>query len=160
MNECWKPVLDFEGFYEVSNLGRVKRTASGPGARAGRILKRYFDTAGYLFVWLSKYGQRYPRSVHTLLMKAFYGLPPIGYEVGHKDDNKANCTLENLSYITHSENMKGVFNGEQNGYSKLTDDIVVFIRQSSLANKELACMFQVTVSAILHARTGRTWKHI
>ena len=92
--EIWKPVIGYEGFYEVSNCGRVKSLHRGKE----RILKPSPDGDGYLYVILCKNGEKSKGRVHQLVMRAFVGKCPDGYEVDHFDWNPKNNSLGNLSY--------------------------------------------------------------
>lgn len=100
--EIWKPVADYEGLYMVSNLGRVK-SVPRPGTKGG-ILKPAPDDRGYLKVKLYKNGGKSTHQVHRLVMRAFVGECPDGYEVDHVDWNPKNNRLSNLRYLPAEEN--------------------------------------------------------
>ena len=116
--ETWKPVVGYEGFYEVSDLGRVRSVSRiahikrGNGEYdyrvKGKIVEPQERRHGYLAVCLygkeSKNGRFTQKSVHRLVAEAF--LPnPNGYsEVNHKDENKQNNVLENLEWCSHLHN--------------------------------------------------------
>ena len=98
--EIWKPVLGFEGKYEVSNLGNVKSLIRN------RLLKPASNRAsnrGYLFVGLGK--DHKLKYVHRLVWEAFNGPIPEGLQINHLDENKHNNSLSNLSLVTPSENI-------------------------------------------------------
>lgn len=113
MNESWLPVAGFEGFYEVSDLGRVKSLARIIYRRDGvrqtykeKILKPGVGkTAGHLSVGLRKVTYGTQLYVHRLVLEAFVGPCPEGMESLHADGNPANNMLANLSYNTHTVNM-------------------------------------------------------
>lgn len=117
--ERWRPIPDFEGAYEVSDLGRVRsvtRTVYRPaGRRAASSFKRCGklissdNIAHYAMVNLSHNGRRHPRRVHALVTSAFLGPCPDGAEVNHIDYDKRNNQLGNLEYVTHQENMRHAF---------------------------------------------------
>lgn len=96
--EIWKAVMGFEGVYEVSDTGRVKRVAPGPGTYVGRILSPMTDRKGYLYVRLDGRIQR----IHRLVLAAFVG--PSELLVRHLDGNPQNNALENIRYGTPIEN--------------------------------------------------------
>lgn len=104
--EHWQAVVDFEGFYEVSSLGRVKRIARGKGTSPGRVLKSPPDSCGYPRVRLSKDGVQTDINVHILVATAFLGSVPPDCEVNHRDLNRGNNRLSNLEYLTHSKNQQ------------------------------------------------------
>lgn len=96
--EIWKPVLGYEGIYEVSNLGRVKRIGTG------RILRKC--TSGkYPFVILTYNSLSANFRLHRLVAEAFLGARPTGMQINHIDGNKQNPCLENLEYVTPSQNV-------------------------------------------------------
>ena len=131
----WISVVGYEGIYEVSYGGQIRRVASGPKRW---ILKSGLDTHGYPLVRLRKAGVRKRHSVHRLVTAAFIGPCPIGKQVNHKDGNKTNNTAENLEYLTPSQNVKHAFQlslmaardmkGERGPNSKLTQERVDKIR--------------------------------
>lgn len=109
MPERWLPVVGWEGFYEVSDWGRVRSLprVAGPRPRyfPGRMRKTPRGADGYPRVTLSAQGTKSgPLLVHRLVMRAFVGPCPEGQEVRHLDGDSSNCSLENLTYGTHSEN--------------------------------------------------------
>jgi hypothetical protein len=106
-SERWLPVIGYEGYYEGSDLGRVRslrrRTASG--FRGGRTLKaRPNPKSGHLQVHLSVANIRTTKYVHQLVAAAFIGKCPPGREVRHLDGDTGNNTAGNLIYGTRSEN--------------------------------------------------------
>lgn len=116
--EEWRTVGGFEGLYEVSNTGLVRRVGKasrngngrGGGARLGRILTAQTSTHNdYLSVQLWSNGKPKIRLVHILVASAFLGPCPDGLEVNHADGNKLNSAASNLEYMTHSENNKHAY---------------------------------------------------
>lgn len=114
MIEIWKPIIGYEGLYEVSNMGRVKslnhirRTGNfGKYIQRGKILKQYCKdkNSKYLRVSLSNNGIVSKRKVHRLVAESF--LPTINDKklVNHKDENKQNNCVSNLEWVNYSENL-------------------------------------------------------
>lgn len=112
----WRDVPGYEGYYQVSNDGRVRSVdrvvpCLGDGRprfstlRKGVELKPHKDKYGYMIVNLSKDGTRKKHKVHRLVMLAFAGECPDGLQVNHKDENKANNRVGNLEYVTCKENI-------------------------------------------------------
>ena len=114
--EVWKPVVGYEGYYEVSNMGRVRsverraRFVSIHGKECTRrvrerILKQTPSTRGRLSVMLSKGCEKKRISVHRLVAQAFCE-NPFGYdEVNHKDENPLNNRADNLEWCSRKNNM-------------------------------------------------------
>jgi len=100
----WAPIPGFEGTYEVSTQGHVRRTAPVRGSKVGRVLRPQVKK-GYPFVYLFLEGRRYGRLVHRLVALAFLGDPGAGFEVCHKDGDSMNPRLENLRWDTRSANV-------------------------------------------------------
>lgn len=105
-SEIWCSISGYEGLYEVSNLGRVRSLDfidSVGNQRKGRILKP-FNSRGYPYVSLYKYGIKRNFSIHTLVAKVFVE-NPFGYnEVLHMDENRGNPRADNLMWGTHEQN--------------------------------------------------------
>lgn len=75
----------------------------------GNQICRFIDNTGYYQVELSKMGKKYKRRVHQLITQTIFGQPPKGYIVNHKDGNKLNNRIENLEYITYSQNTQHAY---------------------------------------------------
>ena len=99
MKEIWKDIKDYEGLYQVSNLGRVKRITTG------RVLKPLKHANGYLMVKLSKNSIVYTKTVHRLVAEAFIPNPEHKSEINHIDENKTNNNVSNLEWMTRKENI-------------------------------------------------------
>ena len=110
--EIWKPVPGYEGFYEVSSLGRVRsvdrviiRKNGEKRTVKGTILSPTKRKDGYLTIGLRREGSHKTHKIHRIVMLAFVGEPPEGkYEVDHKDGNPENNRLSNLEYVSRKEN--------------------------------------------------------
>lgn len=101
----WKPVVGFTA-YEVSDEGDVRRSAPGRRTFVGKVLKPQLAGSGYRFVCLVKGGKSSQRYVHRLVAAAFIGEAPADHEVNHRDGDKSNNHLDNLEYVTRSENCR------------------------------------------------------
>ena len=120
--EIWKQIEGFEGFYEVSNLGRIKslarpRTTKGGGITymPERILKQTVDKFGYCKVCLFKGGVRHYCKPHRLVAKAFIPNLDNKPEINHKDGNKENNSVSNLEWATPTENKRHAYATGLNG---------------------------------------------
>jgi len=128
-DEEWRPVVEWEGLYEVSSLGRVrsqgrnvharKRKDGTPGTpwfKDGRNLKPYPDIRqGYLKVKLQDTGSRIQTvSVHRIVAIAFIPNPEGKPDVLHWDDVKTNNRVENLRWGDDTDNQRdSTRNGSQ-----------------------------------------------
>ena len=96
INEKWKPVVGYEGLYEVSNLGRVKSIKFNKE----KILSLQKDKYGYLRSGFRKMGKFKNYFVHRLVAEAFIPNPNNYPIVNHKDENPSNNCAENLEWCT------------------------------------------------------------
>ena len=104
MNEIWRDIKEYNGKYQVSNLGNVRRIYE---KKQSKMLSTNISGNGYLRVFL--YNEDKTRNVvfvHKLVAKAF--IPnPHGYTVvNHKDENKTNNRVDNLEWCTQSYNVR------------------------------------------------------
>lgn len=99
--EQWKTIKDYEGLYEVSNIGRVKSLKYGKE----KILKSYIANTGYLVVTLCKNNESKHFMVHRLVAFAFVDGWFEGAEIDHIDTNRENNIWTNLRWVTHRGNM-------------------------------------------------------
>ena len=135
--ESWRDMPGFEGWYDVSDWGNLRRARPGSGTFVGRPLKSHLDSWGYRRAGLCKNGKMYTVKVHRVVAAAFIGPCPKDKQVNHKDGNKSNNHVENLEYMTQSENnhhaydtkLKRIRRGEDASGSKLTEEAVHKIRE-------------------------------
>ena len=108
-NEEWRPIKGYEGLYEVSNLGRIKRLPLGkqwPYRQTHNNIRRLKKSnRGYLVVNLSKQNKVKFYAVHRLVAAAF--IPNTGNlpQINHKDENKTNNRVENLEWCNAKYNI-------------------------------------------------------
>ena len=157
VREVWRPVKDYEGRYEVSNLGRVrslktKRLRHKDG-REETIKIRFMlknqdrqnnnvrsrqhnnEYESYHSVRLSKDGKHRHHYVHKFVAEAFIGPRPAGFVTDHINGNKLDNRACNLQYITNAENMrKGVIENGHRGnkyhYTLRIDGLLEFSFES------------------------------
>lgn len=111
--EEWRDIQGYEGLYQVSDWGNVKsveryvRNGNGFRKVRERILKTFLagDEKEYHYVKLYKNNDRKPFTIHELVAMAFIPNPYNKPEIDHIDTNKKNNNVENLRWVTHSENM-------------------------------------------------------
>ncbi|MEE9574062.1 MAG: NUMOD4 domain-containing protein [Candidatus Neomarinimicrobiota bacterium] len=180
MKEVWKDIPNFEGVYQASTHGRIKRVANGPSTHNNRLLKPTRHHSGYMEVSLCKDGKQYKSlRIHMLILITFVGERPNKQECRHLDGNRQNNMLSNLTWGTHKENMQDRIKhgkyiapkGSLNNLAKLTETQVLEIKKllgSTLKNKhnqglklkEIAKRYKVSISAISYIKIRKTWKHM
>lgn len=113
MEEEWRDVVGYEGLYQVSNLGRVRRmSASFTDTKGrlrhfvGRVLRPQKLRHGYVYVNLWKDNVRKGCTIHRLVAIAFIPNPDNKPQVNHIDGDRANNKVENLEWTTNSENQR------------------------------------------------------
>lgn len=109
--ELWKAIENFEGIYEVSSKGRIKRLSRKLIRKDGvetKLKERFLNPSltkdGYLKVHLSKDNNDYVATVHRIVAKTFIANPYMYNEINHIDEIKTNNSVENLEWITHQAN--------------------------------------------------------
>ena len=106
------PVVGFEDFYEISSKGRISNYR--------KILNPFVNNSGYLVIDLRVNGIRYKKLMHRLVAEAFLDNPFNKKEVNHKDGNKLNNSIDNLEWVTSSENKKHALQEGLKVYNKPT----------------------------------------
>ena len=110
MEEIWKDIPSYEGFYQASTLGRIKRLSGivkhsrgGTQKKQEQILTPIIVTKGYASVRLSMYGINRMLSIHRLIAITFYGHSEC--DVDHINHIRTDNRLSNLRYATRRENL-------------------------------------------------------
>ena len=111
-NEIWKDIKDYEGLYQVSNLGRVrsidrmcKSNKNNIRIAKGKVLAQKTDKRGYKRVELSKNGKHKTFTVHRLVLSTFVENKSKFPCINHKDENPSNNVLDNLEWCTQKYNV-------------------------------------------------------
>lgn len=108
MEEVWKDIPGYEGYYQVSNLGRVKGVERISHINhhiiKEKILCNTLNHKGYKLCYLCKKGITRAFAIHRLVYISFNGPIPEGKVVNHIDENKLNNSLSNLNLLTPKEN--------------------------------------------------------
>ena len=178
MSEVWVDIPDFEGLYQVSNIGRVRsldRVVTYKDGRKckhkGRVLKPYINNKGYEYLTLSNDGRGNTKTVHRLVLEAFK--PHVNMsdlEVNHMDGNKLNNHLTNLEWLTRRDNLlhahsTGLINnkGERGHSAKLSNTDVLDILQrldTGESQKDIRLDYGVSKSCISMINRGYNWKSV
>ena len=171
--ENWKPILRFDGAYEVSDQGRVhsliERNRHGDEwpREEPRLLKATPNMSGYLRVGSRVRGHKWQAFVHTLVLKAFVGSRPDGLVAAHLDGDKLNNRVENLAWVTYQENSDHmrqhgtILRGEDNPHADLTNTQVSSMRallRLGARQAGLARLCGVTENTISLIALGKTWR--
>ena len=143
--ERWKPIEEFNGEYEVSNLGRV-RSMKRYGGMVGRIMPQTRQPSGrdgkltYFAVMFHMNNKSYCRKVHRLVAEAFVPNPDNLPQINHKDGCKTNNVASNLEWCTAKANTihairNGLMKPGANAH-RWTDEEREQIRQRQIAYYE------------------------
>jgi DNA-binding NarL/FixJ family response regulator len=167
--EIWKPLKEYEGLYEISNMGKIKSLIK-KGNIKEQIRKTGLDVStGYINVMLRKNNKPLTKRVHRLVAEAFVPNPDNKLVVNHIDGNKKNNKASNLEWMTYSENtlhsfktglQKKIF-GDNNYITKIKDQDVFEIKKlisQGKTNKEIAKIYGVNPSQISRIKTGQRRK--
>ncbi len=176
--EEWRAIPSYEGFYEVSSLGRVKslprvveRKDNRSQSVRGGILKLAKNQHGYLQIGLKIANTRKNKEVHTLVALAFIGPRPEGLIVLHGENGRLDNSVGNLSYGTYKQNEQDkhrygtAMTGEENHNAKLTAEKVLLARAivpngPSGTLQRLADEWGVSHTALSKAVRGKQWAYV
>lgn len=173
----WKNVRGYEGYYQVSNLGHVKRVKPASGTYYGKLLKPIVrhssqssrKTYPCVTVSLSKDGKLRIFHVSRLVAAAFIGPCPAGLQVNHKDGDTFNNASWNLEYVTNKENAQHAVNlglyvrGVDHLSAKIAEDDVRKIRCLVLKGwtmQAIADKYKLHISTVWAMVHRKTWKHV
>lgn len=171
--EQWRPVVGYEGAYEVSDLGRVRSldreiTQTIRGRQCvrrwrGRMLRLCLNSGGYVVVAL---GAGHYHCAHVLVAAAFLGPRPPGYEVCHANGVRHDNRLANIRYDTRAGNFADMVRhgtrprGSQKPQAKLTEADIPLIRAATGTQTEIAARFNVDRTIIGDIKRGELWRHV
>jgi hypothetical protein len=162
-SEIWAPVVGYEGLYEVSSFGRVRSVARivegrwGLVARKGVMLSLQKANGRYTKVTLSKDGVMTQHQVHRLVLLAFIGEPPEGFECDHVDFDINNNVLTNLRWISKNDNL------HRRKSIKLTQDLIKQIKRefdSGTPRQEIADKFNISIGHVYAVARHKQWKEL
>jgi hypothetical protein len=181
--EIWKDIKGYEGYYQVSNHGRVKSVTrtiiasdNKPYCFKGKLIKLQGNR--YQSIVVSKKSNLKNLDVHRLVLEAFVGPCPDGMECCHSDGNGQNNNVNNLRWDTREGNIadkkkhgttglgkpKLSIRGELHYCSKLTENDVRIIREMHSRGLHVLDIWKhftkVTLAAINHVVKGHSWTHV
>ncbi|WP_242928602.1 HNH endonuclease [Pontibacter vulgaris] len=159
MKETFKNIKGYGGQFAVSNFGNVRDNITC------QLKKQTRRKSGYFVVTLNS-KQEY---VHRLVLKTLKPTNDSSLIVDHIDSRKENNTLENLQYLTRSENVKKAaregrhLRGSNQPNSKLIESEVLFIRNAyskGVKSSELVKLFRVSKPTIWRIVNWKNWTHL
>lgn len=184
-DEVWKDIVNFEGIYQISNIGRIKRLAQRiikPFRNEEIILRVSNDTAGYPQVTLA-YNKRRVARVHRLVAEHFLESPSEALKqacvaggcpyvlINHKDGQPTNPHVSNLEWCSplhnnlHGKNnlANPLITGSACYTSVLVEEdvteIIRLLKQGKLSQEKIGAMFGVKQITISNIWCGRSWSH-
>lgn len=174
-NEVWRDIKGYEGLYQVSTYGRIKKLAGVnilDRTTKERIMSPLTQRLGYIQIGLTKDRKRSFPLVHRVVAETF--IPnPNGYpEVNHLDGDKKNNSVDNLAWCSKSQNMRHAVDtglkpsskGENNGQSKLTEEEVKEIKRllkdGVISQRKIAERYKVTPALISLIKKLKAWKEV
>ena len=137
MEETWKDVVGFEGYYKVSNNGKVKSVdryvdgkLNSKRFQKGKPMTIQKSKKGYCVIVLHKNNQYYQKQVHRLVAESFIENTYNKEQVNHLDMNKDNNRADNLEWCTNLENMRHSYsNGNHGGFN---ENKLIAVRKNQL----------------------------
>lgn len=168
--ELWQPVFGFEGLYEVSSLGNIRSlprvNPRNKRVMGGTFVKPLLGSRGYLVVNLTSGPIRKQVFLHKLILEAFVGKRPNDYDACHNNGIKNDCRLSNLRWDTRSANHKdkkkhGTWQvGEKANNVKLTEKIVLEIREKKLSVLQVVNIYKTSKSNAKRIINHKTWTYL
>lgn len=174
MQEIWKDIKGFEGFYQISNFGRVKRLSvrCGTVVLKEKIRALSLTPDGYVRIRLQHGSKDITTRVHRIVATHF--LEGTGETVNHKDGDKTNNRVDNLEWMDRHEQLVHAYklrlkkpeSGTKSANSKLTESDIEFIRKTFKSGcrtkgaSALGRKFGVSHRTILNLIEGKTYKDV
>lgn len=165
--ERWLPVVGYEGLYEVSDHGRVRSLAENRPRNWQRrkvgILKPIL-IQGYHCVGLSKDSEPRRKLIHRLVLLAFIGPCPAGFQAAHNNGTPNDNRLENLRWASAKENqgdrkLHGTSFGGKPFQSEVRARLIIELGRS-MSVRRIAGELGVSRRTVGLVLSGRSWKHL
>lgn len=167
MREDFRPILGYEGHYEINSEGVVVSLRFNKR----KVLKTWLNNKGYVCISLKRDKKQRNYLIHKLVWESFNGPIPCDLQVRHgKGNDQSNNCLEYLSLGTASDNngrdkaRDGTLNiGSMNVNAKLCEAQVIYIKArlaDGMLCRELAPLFGVTRRHISDIKANKRWSHV
>lgn len=176
MEEVWKDIKNYEGLYQVSTWGNVKRLEREININdrytiiLKEIISKPFLSRGYPRIHLTKNKKQRKFLIHRLVALAFIPNPENKPCVNHKNGIKTDINLDNLEWCTHKENtnhaiLTGLLKleGERCNFSKLREFQVKEIRvliKEGLSQREISEKYGIERSTVSVIKMNKSWRHL
>jgi len=165
-NEIWKDIKGYEGIYQISNLGRVK--SFHKRMRKKLFLNNHLTLAGYYQIELNKDGKQNRTTTHLHQLIAIYFIPNPENKpcVNHINGIKTDNRIENLEWVTHSENTKHAYaiglKERPNSKLEMDDvyDIKIIHKMFGLTQNEIGKKFNVSGRTICDVLRNKSYKSL
>ena len=177
--EIWKPIPGYGGHYEASSEGRIRvldRVIVKKHPMTGRMCENRYKGRlltpcksgkyGYMGVTLGVDGVDYSVSVHKLVLLAFVGEKPVGFEVCHNNGIAWDNRASNLRWDTHFNNNQdrlrhGTYaRGEEHHMCRLSEEQVIEIFQQQPSLKDCIVRYGISRSQAFRIKKGKSWEHV
>lgn len=181
--EIFKPIKGYEGYYEVSNMGRIKSLAKswvtterwGVRTKEESFLKfgcTKNRSCNYYRVVLCVDRVKFNKSVHRIVALHFCDNPNNYGVVNHLNSDTLDNRAANLEWTTQKGNIRHAWaagrgkpqNGTKNGNARLTETQVLEIRslhaKGNIEHLDLAVMYGIARTAITRILNRTRWTHI
>lgn len=168
--ERWRPIIGYEGYYEVSDMGNVRsikvrffRTKKYP-----YLINRQLDQHGYEKVCMSIKSKRRYRFIHQLVLESF-GVQKTGDQVRHLNGIRHDNRLKNLKWGNAKQNAADRHShgktawGSRNFFAKLTEHQVMKIKKllaKGHPQVAIAKRFEISQSSVSLIHVNKSWKHV
>jgi hypothetical protein len=158
---AWSELRDFPGYW-VNTRGEIGKGRPEHGEWTPLPTRVHPD--GHVIIDIRSDGKRKTHKLHILILEAFVGPRPKGFETCHDDDNPLNNNISNLRFASHSQNARDAYrNGKRTGKRILDAETVIAARVAHAAGEavcSIARRLRVKRCTVRDAVKRRTWRHV